>query len=87
MESVKDESLGLETKGTETLSLVQNFGTCLVLVSSQMKIFGTVSSRSRLVCFNFIQSRLGLVLICMCSFKNNKPKLPHSAQTWILNPS
>ena len=40
MESVKDESLGLETKGTETLSLVQNFGTCLVLVSSQMKIFG-----------------------------------------------
>ena len=27
---MKDESLGLETKGTETLSLVQNFGTCLV---------------------------------------------------------
>ena len=50
---VKDESLGLETKGTETLGLVQNFGTCLVSVSPQMKIFGTVSSRSRLVCFNF----------------------------------
>ena len=46
---VKDESLGLETKGTETLGLVQNFGTCLVSVKSRMKIFGTVSSRSRLV--------------------------------------
>ena len=34
--------LGLETKGTNTLGLVQNFGTCLVSVSSQMKIFGTV---------------------------------------------
>ena len=41
--------LGLETKGTETLGLVLNFGTCLVSVSSRMKIFGTVSSRSRLV--------------------------------------
>ena len=49
MIAVKDESLGLETKGTETLGLVQNFGTCLVSVSSRMKIFGTVSSRSRLV--------------------------------------
>ena len=34
--------LGLETKGTETLGLVPNFGTCL-------KIFGTVSFWSRLV--------------------------------------
>ena len=41
--------LGLETKGTETLGLVLNFGTCLVSVSSRMKIFGTVSSRSCLV--------------------------------------
>ena len=41
--------LGLETKGTRTLSLVLNFGTCLVSVSSRMKIFGTVSSQSRLV--------------------------------------
>ena len=45
----KDESLGLDTKGTETLGLVLNFGACLVSVSSRMKIFGTVSSRSRLV--------------------------------------
>ena len=27
---MKDESLGLETKGSETLGLVLNFGTCLV---------------------------------------------------------
>ena len=57
--------LGLE----ETLGLVQNFGGCLVSVSSRLKIFQTVLSRSCLVCFNFIQSRLGLVLICMCSFQ------------------
>ena len=35
--TVKDESLVLETKGTDTLGLVQSFGTCLVSVSSQMK--------------------------------------------------
>ena len=35
--------LGLETKGTETLGLVLNFGTCLV--SSRIKILG----QSRLV--------------------------------------
>ena len=50
--------LGLETKGIEPLGLglVLNFGTCLLSVSPQMKIFGTVLSRSRLVCFNFTQS-------------------------------
>ena len=68
MIAVKDESLGLETKGTEILSLLQNFGTCLLSVSPQMKIFGTVLSQSRLVCFNFTQSRLSLVLIWMSIF-------------------
>ena len=63
--------LGLETEGTETLGLVQNFGTGLVSVSSRMKNFETVSSRSRLVCFHFTQSRLGLVLTRMCSFQRN----------------
>ena len=51
--AVKDESLGLVSvsrlKVPETLGLVQNFGTCLVSVLSRMKMFGTVSSRSRLV--------------------------------------
>ena len=50
---MKDESLGLETKGTETLGLVQIFGTCLVsdenfwdsLVSSRLLQFYSVSSR------------------------------------------
>ena len=50
---MKDESLGLETKGTETLGLglglVLNFGTCFVSVSSRMKFLG--------------QSRPGLVLL------------------------
>ena len=32
--------LGLETKGTKTLGLVLNFGTCLVSVSSRMKFLG-----------------------------------------------
>ena len=55
--AVKDESLGLETKGTETLGLVLNFGTCLVSdenfwdslvpVSSSWYNFYLVSSRSR----------------------------------------
>ena len=49
----KDESLGLDTKGTETLGLVLNFGNCLVSVSSWMKIFGTVLSWSRRVGLNF----------------------------------
>ena len=53
--------LGLETKGTKTLGLVQNFGTCLV----SDEIFFL---QSRLVCFNFTQSLLGLVLIWMSSF-------------------
>ena len=54
--AVKDESLGLETKSTETLSLVLNFGTCLVSdenfwdslapVSSRWCSFYLVSSRS-----------------------------------------
>ena len=48
--AVKDESLslvsGFETKGTETLGLVLNFGTCL-------EIFGTVSSRSHHVSLFF----------------------------------
>ena len=39
------------------LGLVQNFGTGLVSVSSRMKNFEIVSSRSRLVCFHFTQSR------------------------------
>ena len=37
--------LGLKTKSTETLCLVQNFGGCLLSVSSRMKISQTVSSR------------------------------------------
>ena len=37
--------LGLKTKGTKTLGLVLNFGTCLV----SDEFFGTVSSRSRLI--------------------------------------
>ena len=41
--------LGLKTKGTETLGLVLVSYKILELVSSQMKIFGTVSSRSRLI--------------------------------------
>ena len=53
------------------LGLVQNFWTGLVSVSSWMKNFETVSSRSRLVCFHFTQSRLGLVLTRMCSFQRN----------------
>ena len=44
----------------------QNFVT--FLVSSQMKHFGTVSSRSCPVCLKFTQSRLGLALIWMSSF-------------------
>ena len=53
---MKDESLGLETKGTETLGLVLNFGTCLVsdenfwdslvLVSSCWFEFYSLLSRS-----------------------------------------
>ena len=49
--------LGLETKGTKTLGLVQNFGTCLVLdeifwdslvpVLSNLLQFYSVLSRSR----------------------------------------
>ena len=39
------------------------------VVSSRMKNFQTVSSQSRLVYFNFTQSRLDLVLIWMCSFQ------------------
>ena len=66
--SVKDESLGLETKGIETLGLFSVSYKILELVSSQMKNFGTASSQSRLVCFNFTQSRLGIVLIWMSSF-------------------
>ena len=65
---MKDESLGLETKGSETLGLVLNFGTCLVSVSSRMKIFGTVSPWSRLVGLIFTWSRLSLVLIWMRGF-------------------
>ena len=57
--SVKDESLGLKTKGIETLGLVLNFGTCLVSVSSRMKILG--QSRPSLVPVSS-QSRPGLVL-------------------------
>ena len=55
--AVKDESLGLETKGNETLGLIQNFGTCLVSdekfwdslvpVSSRWFNFYLVSSQSR----------------------------------------
>ena len=69
--SVKDESLGLETEGTETLGLVQNFCTGLISVLSQIKFFESVLSRSRLVCFHFTQSRLGLILTRMCSFQRN----------------
>ena len=57
MIAVKVESLGLETKGTETLGLILNFGTCLVsdenfwdslvLVSFCWFNFYLVSSRSR----------------------------------------
>ena len=61
---VKDESFGLETKGTEVPVLYKIFK----VVSSRIKIFQTVSSRPCLVCFNCIQSRLGLVLIWMSSF-------------------
>ena len=57
----KDECLDLKTKGTGTLNLIQNF-------LSWMKNFGTVSSRSCLIGFNFTQSRLGLVLICISIF-------------------
>ena len=57
---VLDKSFGLESKGTKTrLGLMQNFGTCLVLVPSRMKNIGTVSSRSFLVFFNFTQSHIG----------------------------
>ena len=55
--AVKDKSLGLETKGTKTLGLVKNFGTCLVSdenfwdslvpVSSRWYNFYLVSSQSR----------------------------------------
>ena len=67
--AVKDESLGLETEGTGTLRLVSVSYKILDLVSSRMKNFEAVSSRSRLVCFHFTQSRLGLVLTRMCSFQ------------------
>ena len=53
--------LGLETEGTETLGLV----------SVLYKILELVLSRSRLVCFRFTQSRLGLVLTRMCSYQRN----------------
>ena len=42
------------------LGLVKNFGTRLISVSSQMKIFGRVLSRSCLVCFNFTQSNFSV---------------------------
>ena len=69
--AVKDESLGLETEGTETFGLVWVSYKILKLVSSRMKNLETVSSRSRLVCCDFTQSRLGLVLTGMCSFQRN----------------
>ena len=74
---MKDESLGLvsvsswsrlclETKGTETLGVVQNFGTCLV---SDEEFVGQSCPGLGLVCFKFTQSRLGLVLILMTKFR------------------
>ena len=62
--AIGNSSLNGSTKGTETLGLVQNFGTCLVSENN----FGKVSSRSRSVCFNYTQSCLGFVLIWMSSF-------------------
>ena len=54
--------------------LVHNFGTCHPSVSSRMKIFQTVLSLSCLVCFNFTQFCLGLILIWMCSFQKTNCK-------------
>ena len=58
--SVKDESLGLVS--VSRLRVLR--------LSVLYKILELVLSQSRLVCFNFTQSRLGLVLIWMCSFSN-----------------
>ena len=68
-EALIGESLGLVTKSTETLGLDPVSYKILEVVSSRMKNFQTVSSRSRPVCFNFTQSRLGLVLIWICCFQ------------------
>ena len=46
--------LGLETKGAETLGLVQNFGSWHIVVLSLTKNFRTVLSTSSLVCLNWI---------------------------------
>ena len=54
--TVKDESFGLVLVPRLKVPRLSVSYTISELVSSQMKNVGTVSSRSRLVCFNFTQS-------------------------------
>ena len=81
MKTVKDESLGLVSVSRLKVPRLSVSYKILQLVSSRMKNFEIVSSRSCLVCFHFTQSHLGLVLklskkLCqkVRSFQRNNAK-------------